>query len=199
MYIFQARLEEICRRRRLVFEKFLGDGAFYSSRRAMRMIAAACEIQRAYDDLRHGGFPFDQGIRMAVNYSTYRLLPMAKPETGPARFEFFGHGIVELARLTTGKSTREVDEIAEFLIHSGYDTGPVEEFLRPLAAARSGLRSAPGRTYSAWLDDHGEPKTLEQIGQQFGVSKERIRQLEARAITKLRGDFHGDARRLLGV
>jgi len=156
MYIFQTRLEEICSRRRLVLEKFLGDGAFYSSRRAMRMIAAACEIQRVYDELRHRGFPFDKGIRMAVNFSTYRLLPMAKPEKGPARFEFFGHGIVELARLTTGKSTREVDEIAEFLIHSGYDTGPVEEFLRPLAAARSGMRSAPGRTYSAWIDNHGE-------------------------------------------
>jgi len=31
-----------------------------------------------------------------------------------------------------------------------------------------------------------EPQTLEQIGDRFGVSKERIRQLEARALTRLR-------------
>lgn len=48
------------------------------------------------------------------------------------------------------------------------------------------------------LDDHGAPQTLEQIGQRFGVSKERIRQLEARAMKKLRGDFQVDMERLLG-
>lgn len=48
------------------------------------------------------------------------------------------------------------------------------------------------------LDDHGSPATLEQIGQKFGVSKERIRQLEARAIAKLRTDFENDAKSILG-
>ncbi len=43
------------------------------------------------------------------------------------------------------------------------------------------------------LDEHKEPKTLEQIGQHFGVSKERIRQLEARAIARLRSDFEDEA------
>ena len=36
------------------------------------------------------------------------------------------------------------------------------------------------------LDD-GEPQTLDTIGQQFGVTRERIRQIEARSIEKLRG------------
>lgn len=36
------------------------------------------------------------------------------------------------------------------------------------------------------LDDHDGPLTLEQVGSRFGVTKERIRQIEARAITKLR-------------
>jgi RNA polymerase sigma factor (sigma-70 family) len=48
------------------------------------------------------------------------------------------------------------------------------------------------------LGDRGEPQTLEQIGRQFGVSKERIRQLEARAITKLRSGFSDDLQSLLG-
>jgi RNA polymerase primary sigma factor len=35
------------------------------------------------------------------------------------------------------------------------------------------------------LDD-GEPKTLESIGQHYGVTRERIRQIEASALRKLR-------------
>ena len=49
------------------------------------------------------------------------------------------------------------------------------------------------------LDDQHEPQTLEQIGRSFGVSKERIRQLEARAIKRLREDYETDVKRLLGV
>ncbi len=156
MYVFQNRLEEIRRRKVLNFEKFLGDGALYSSRRAVRVLAAACEIQIVYDHLRRSGFPFDQGIRMALNFGTYRLLPMFNRGSGPLRFEFFGHGIVELARLTTGKSTREVEEIAEFLVHAGYDPSHVDDFLAPLAEARSGHGTAVKRTYAAAIDNRGE-------------------------------------------
>ncbi|MFV2071638.1 MAG: hypothetical protein ACC742_03185 [Thermoanaerobaculales bacterium] len=156
MFVFQSRLEGIRRKRRLTFEKFLGDGAFYSSRRAVRVIAAACEIQQVYDQLRRIGFPFDHGIRIALNFGAYRLLPMLhRSQTGP-RFEFFGHGIVELARLTTGKSTREIAEIGEFLVHSGYEPGDVDAFLAPLAAARGGQEEFSTRPYVATIDAHGE-------------------------------------------
>ena len=156
MYVFQSRLEAIRLRRRLTFEKFLGDGAFYTSRRALRMIAAACEIQEVYDQLRNAGFPFDNGIRIALNFGVYRLLPMLHRGPMGRRFEFFGHGIVELARLTTGKSTREVSEIAEFLVHSGYEPADVDAFLTPIAAARSGHEEVSTRTYAVTLDAHGE-------------------------------------------
>jgi len=156
MYVFQNRLEEIRNDHRLIFEKFLGDGGFYSSRRALRTLAAACEIQQAYDRLRESGFPFNQGIRMAINYGVYRLLPMLGSDREIRRFEFFGHGIVELSRLTTGKSSREVAEFAEFLIHSGYDASEVENFLAPIAKARSAGKSSDDRAYTAELDSHGE-------------------------------------------
>lgn len=156
MYVFQNRLEEIRRRRVLNFEKFLGDGALYSSRRAIRVLAAACEIQMVYHHLRQSGFPFDQGIRMALNFGTYRLLPMFHRSDGPQRFEFFGHGIVELARLTTGKSTREIEEIAEFLTHAGYNPSDVDAFLSPLMEARRGHTVGSERPYAAALDSRGE-------------------------------------------
>ena len=36
------------------------------------------------------------------------------------------------------------------------------------------------------LDKTGEIRTLEQVGQVFGVTRERIRQIEAKALRKLR-------------
>jgi hypothetical protein len=156
MYVFQNRLEAIRLRRRLTFEKFLGDGAFYTSRRALRVIAAACEIQHVYEQLRNIGFPFNHGVRIALNYGFFRLLPMLHPGPQANRFEFFGHGIVELARLTTGKSAREVSDIAEFLIHSGYDPGEVDLFLSPLSTARGGNQQISTRPYAATIDGHGE-------------------------------------------
>jgi RNA polymerase sigma factor (sigma-70 family) len=46
--------------------------------------------------------------------------------------------------------------------------------------------------------DRGEPRTLEEIGQHFQLTRERIRQIEARAISKLRHPcLEGDARTLL--
>jgi hypothetical protein len=156
MYVFQNRLEEIRRDHRLIFEKFLGDGAFYSSRRALRILSSACEIQHAYDRLRRSGFPFDQGIRLALNHGDYRLLPMLDSDREIRRYEFFGHGIVELSRLTTGKSSREVADIAEFLIHAGYDASEVENFLAPIATARSATIFSDDRRYKVELDSHGE-------------------------------------------
>lgn len=43
------------------------------------------------------------------------------------------------------------------------------------------------------IDRSSEPQTLEQIGRHLGVSKERVRQLEARAMEKLRSEFGDEA------
>jgi RNA polymerase sigma factor (sigma-70 family) len=44
----------------------------------------------------------------------------------------------------------------------------------------------------------GGPQTLEQVGRNFGVSKERVRQLETRAMAKLRSEFQTHAATILG-
>ncbi len=44
-----------------------------------------------------------------------------------------------------------------------------------------------------------EPQTLEQVGRQFGVTKERIRQLETRALRKLQKIAHEDSLEIPGI
>ncbi len=48
------------------------------------------------------------------------------------------------------------------------------------------------------LDETGQPRTLEQIGRSIGVSKERVRQIAARAMQRLRDNFAGQVQSLLG-
>ncbi|MEA2164593.1 MAG: hypothetical protein QOK37_2720 [Thermoanaerobaculia bacterium] len=132
MLLFQRKLDSIAGRHLLQFEKFLGDGAFYTTRRALRLVRAAVEIQRCYAEIRRKGFAFNKGLRIALNFGYYRLLPMKG--TGNERItEFYGPGIVELSRLTTGKANKEIDEFASFLLTHGYESSKVQAFFAPLA------------------------------------------------------------------
>src|SRR5436853_7397554 len=132
MLVFQKKLESIAQRHLLQFEKYLGDGAFYTTRRALRLVRAAVEIQRCYADVRRKGFAFNKGVRIALNFGYYRLLPM-KGSGNERITEFYGPGIVELSRLTTGKANKEIDEFAAFLVAHGYDQKKVQGFFAPLA------------------------------------------------------------------
>lgn len=133
MLVFQRKLESIAQRHLLQFEKFLGDGAFYTTRRALRLLRAAVEIQRFYAEMRKKGFAFNKGLRIAINYGYYRLLPMKAGPDGDRITEFYGPGIVELSRLTTGKANKEIEEFAAFLVAHGYDQQKVQAFFSPLA------------------------------------------------------------------
>src|SRR5439155_7126853 len=133
MLLFQRRLDTIAQRHRLLFEKFLGDGAFYTTRRAAGLIRGAIEIQRFYAEMRKKGFAFNKGLRIALNFGYYRLLPMKGTSSSEKITEFYGPGIVELSRLTTGKANKEIEEFASFLVAHGYEPSKVQNFFSPLA------------------------------------------------------------------
>ncbi len=156
MVRFHTRVEEIRRRHRLRFEKFLGDGAFFSARRPAAVFFAAAELRLLYEELRQQGFPFDRGLRLAVNVGTYHLFPLPMEGRGAPHFEFLGHGLVELARLTTGKTTHEVEDIEDFLIASGYDVHRVLEFLEPVRHASRFPDHVRERSYAAFLAENHE-------------------------------------------
>jgi hypothetical protein len=154
MLLFQRKLDSIAERHLLQFEKFLGDGAFYTTRRALRLVRGAIEIQRFYSEMKRKGFAFNKGLRVALNYGYYRLLPMKTSFDSNDRItEFYGPGIVELSRLTTGKANKEIEEIAEFLIAHGYEQAKVQQFFAPLARGVDVIdHKEHAREYYAYLD-----------------------------------------------
>ncbi|HEV7671825.1 MAG TPA: hypothetical protein VGS22_25160 [Thermoanaerobaculia bacterium] len=158
MFRYQRRVNRFAQSRRVKLEKYLGDGAFYSSREATRPLLTAIHIQRAYAHALTEGFPFDQGLRIALNHGAYRLIPMG--DSGPQgaeRYEFFGHGLVELSRLVTGKTTREVEDIKNLLLRFGYPAQAVERFFEPLQRRDVEVidKSEEARPFYVYLDRNG--------------------------------------------
>ncbi len=155
--LFQRKLESVAQRHRLVFEKFLGDGAFYTTRRALRLVRAAVEIQRFYSEMKRKGFAFNKGLRIALNYGYYRLLPMkGGMDSNEKITEFYGPGIVELSRLTTGKANKEIEEIAAFLIARGFDQTKVQTFFAPLSRGVDVVdHSQQAREFYAYMNANG--------------------------------------------
>ena len=155
---FQRKLGRIANRSGLKLEKYLGDGAFFSSREAARVLLGAVRFQRIYGEARSWGLPFDKGVRMAVGYGPYRFVPIPSDEVGAGdRYEFFGQGLVELSRLTSGKASREIDEVRMHLLNLGYPEATVHASSRPVLAERLEVVDVDEekRDYYAYLNRNG--------------------------------------------
>jgi hypothetical protein len=158
MFRLQRRINRFALARRLKLEKYLGDGAFYSGRSALRLLAGGIHVQRVYRQALDEGFPFDRGMRMALNYSQYRLIPIATTRPGQdERYEFFGHGLIELSRLTTGKAQREIEDLKTMLITQGYPEQTVHRFFAPLLHRNVDLveKTEHKRRFYAYINRNG--------------------------------------------
>ena len=158
MFRFQRRINRLAHGHRAKLEKYLGDGAFYSSREAVNLLACALQLQKYYEEAVQEGLPFDRGMRIALNYGSYRMIPMGGggPEAGE-RYEFFGPGLVELSRLTTGKATQEIDEVKTMLITQGYPEATVHRFFSPLAHKNVDVvdKQEESRRFYAYINRNG--------------------------------------------
>lgn len=155
---FQRRINKLAGTLDLRLEKYLGDGAFYSGRHARHMLVVAIHLQRLYPEFLSRGFPFDSGLRIALNYGEYRLLPLASSTTSrEPSYEFFGHGLVELSRLSTGKKPQEIDDFKTYLITQGYPEPVVNKFFAPMMAKSSELVSKldEARRFYAYINQNG--------------------------------------------
>lgn len=158
MFRFQRRINRLARAHRAKLEKYLGDGAFFSAREARNLLLCAIHIQRYYTEALREGLPFDRGLRIALNFGAYRLIPMGTGQPGEGeRYEFFGPGLVELARLTTGKATQEIDEIKTMLMTQGYPPATVDRFFAPLAQKNVDVvdKQEEARSFYAYINPNG--------------------------------------------
>jgi hypothetical protein len=157
MFRFQRRINRLASSHRAKLEKYLGDGAFYSSREATNLLLCSIRLQRYYVEAVREGLPFDRGMRIALNFGPYRLIPMGgQPDEGE-RYEFFGPGLVELSRLTTGKATQEVDEVKTLLINQGYPEATVHRFFAPVAHKNVDVvdKKEEARSFYAYINQNG--------------------------------------------
>lgn len=157
MFRFQRRINRLATSHRAKLEKYLGDGAFYSSREATNLLICSIHLQRYYVQAVQEGLPFDRGMRIALNYGPYRLIPMGGRPSEGERYEFFGPGLVELSRLTTGKATQEVDEVKTMLINQGYPETTVHNFFAPLASKNVDVvdKKEESRPFYAYINRNG--------------------------------------------
>lgn len=158
MFRFQRRVNRIARTHRTQMEKYLGDGAFYSSREALRPLVCAVLVQRYYQQMLAEGFPFSRGLRLALNFGSYRLIPMGGGgAAGGERYEFFGQGLVELSRLVSGKATREIEDVKNMLLNQGYPEATVRRFFAPLTQRNVDLvdKQLDSRPFHAYVDGNG--------------------------------------------
>ncbi len=159
IFRFQRRINQMARVHHLKLEKYLGDGALYSGREASRLLSTAIHLQRFYKKALRERFPFDRGIRMALNYGQYRLLPIEEGTRAiERRYEFFGYGIIELTRLVTGKGGQAIETVKRMLLSLGYEHEEVERFFRPLLERRVDLvdTEEEARDFYAYIDQSGE-------------------------------------------
>lgn len=157
MFRFQRRINRLAASHRAKLEKYLGDGAFYSSREATNLLLCSIQLQRYYVAAVREGLSFDRGLRIALNFGPYRLIPMSsRPEEGE-RYEFFGAGLVELSRLTTGKATQEIDEVKTMLINQGYPEATVHRFFSPLSSKNLDVvdKKEESRPFYAYINRNG--------------------------------------------
>ena len=157
MFRFQRRINRLATSHRAKLEKYLGDGAFYSSREATNLLICSIHLQRYYVQAVQEGLPFDRGMRIALNYGPYRLIPMGGRAGEGERYEFFGPGLVELSRLTTGKATQEVDEVKTMLINQGYPETTVHNFFAPLSSKNVDVvdKKEESRPFYAYINRNG--------------------------------------------
>ena len=157
-YTLQTKINQLAASHDLKMEKYLGDGAFYSGRKARQLLPVAIRLQRLYAEAVDRGYPFDRGLRVAINFGEYRLLPLAGEDRESARYEYFGHGLVELSRLSTGKKTQEIDELKHYLIGQGYPEAVVTKFFAPMQRQNAGDlvdKDEQARRFYAYINPNG--------------------------------------------
>src|SRR6266536_2217163 len=89
--------------------------------------------------------------------------------------------------LSANSDTELADVVADRSAASPFETAATALLPREVAKLLAPLPAREREVLTLHFGlDRGEPRTLEEVGQHFNLTRERIRQLEARAMSKLR-------------
>ncbi len=115
-------------------------------------------------------------------WSLHELIPRVAHEMtdGPAG------GVVELGDVIEDSSSDDDDLLRGVLS---------QELARDIGQALKAVGERPARVLTLRFGFDGEPWTLEEIGRELGVTRERVRQIEKQALEILRGHPAGSALR----
>ena len=148
----------------------------------IHMIESLGKIRRATIDLTSelGRTPTKQEIAYRLNVSVHKLTSIVKSAQATISME------------TPASSSEDSSKIADFIVDDSTITPDsrvsqenlFEDIRKMLNQLSPKERDVLILRYG--LDNSGAKKTLDEIGSQYGVSRERIRQIENRAIAKLK-------------
>ena len=148
----------------------------------LHMIDSISKIRKATLDLSSelGRAPSKQEIAYRLGISTQKLTSIVKSAQSTISMD------------TPATSGEESSKISDFIIDNSTITPDsrvsqdnlLEDIRNILNKLSQKERDVLILRYG--LDSHGNKKTLDEIGTQYGVSRERIRQIETRAIAKLK-------------
>ena len=123
------------------------------------------------------GFKFSTYASWAIIKNYARTIPEENYRLD--RFQTGREELMDLVGQTTEPQLDEDSDLAAYRKHIAAGLRHLGEREKQIVISRFGL------------GDGLEPKTLGQVGAVYGVTKERIRQIEARALGKLRGLLDG--------
>ncbi len=148
----------------------------------VHMIESLSKIRRVSLELatKLNRMPTEEEIAEKIGLSISKLTQLIKNAQGTISME------------TPANTKDDLSRIADFIVdesHVSPDTKVTEENL--LSDVHKILNQLNQKEKDVLimrygLDDNGQKKTLDEIGTRYGVSRERIRQIENRAIAKLK-------------
>ncbi len=109
------------------------------------------------------------------------------PEDKVAEIMRFAVGPLSLSEPIGDDTTELGDLVEDHSVQSPFDAAVLAMLPLEIAALLGALDEREQQIISLRFGlDRGEPRTLEEVGEEFNLTRERIRQIEAKAMSKLR-------------
>jgi RNA polymerase primary sigma factor len=144
------------------------------------MVDKLSKIRRVSLQMSHelGREPTDEELAEEIGIASAKLSQLKTVSIRPSSLD---------AAVSEEDATQLGDLVADEAAETSYEWLRDQELQRHVKTALQKLNDRENKILSQRFGlDGGEPKTFEEVGQNIGLTRERIRQLQAAAITKLR-------------